>query len=68
MIVDFSWSGGLVFGLNHTEEAVVETDEDVYEFANAVLLHLGFFTIAFIFVIGDQKLKSPPFEWASLYL
>ena len=70
MIVDFSWSGGLVFGLNHTEEAVVETDEDVYEFANAVLLHLGFFTIAFIFVIGkdQQKRKSPPFEWASLYL
>lgn len=53
MIVDFSWSGGLVFGLNHTEEAVVETDEDVYEFANAVMLHLGFFTIAFIFVLGD---------------
>jgi hypothetical protein len=54
MIVDFSWSGGLVFGLIHTEEAGVETDEDVYEFANAVLIHLGFFTIAFIFVIGKD--------------
>lgn len=54
MIVDFSWSGGLVLGINHTEEAVVETDEDVYEFANAVLLHLGFFTIAFIFVVGED--------------
>jgi hypothetical protein len=54
MIVDFSWSGGLVFGLNHTEEAFIELEEDVYEFANAVLLHLGFVTVAFIFVLGKD--------------
>ncbi len=52
MIVDFSWSGGLVFGLNHTEEAIVQVGEDDYEFANAIMLHLGFFTIAFIFIVG----------------
>ncbi len=68
MIFDISWSGGLVFGLNHTDEAILQTGEDEFEFANAIMLHLGFFTIAIIFVLGDQKLKSPPFEWASLYL
>jgi len=50
MIVDFSWSGGLVIGVQHTEQAVVETDEDVYEMANAILFHLGFFTMAILFV------------------
>ena len=50
MIVDFSWSGGLVLGIQHTEQAVVETDEDVYEMANAILIHLGFVTVAILFV------------------
>jgi hypothetical protein len=50
MIVDFSWSGGLVLGIQHTEQAVVETDEDEYEMANAILIHLGFVTVAILFV------------------
>jgi hypothetical protein len=50
MIVDFSWSGGLVVGIQHTEQAVVETDEDEYEMANAILIHLGFVTVAILFV------------------
>lgn len=50
MIIDFSWSGGLVFGIHHTDQAVVETEEDVYEMANAIMLHLGFFTMAILFV------------------
>jgi hypothetical protein len=49
MIVDFSWSGGFVLGIAHTDQAVVETDEDVYEMANAILFHLGFFTMAILF-------------------
>jgi hypothetical protein len=49
MIVDFSWSGGFVLGIQHTEQAVVETDEDEYEMANAILIHLGFFTLALLF-------------------
>ena len=50
MIVDFSWSGGLVVGIQHTEQAVVETAEDEYEMANAILIHLGFVTVALIFI------------------
>ena len=50
MIFDISWSGGLVLGINHTEEAIIETDEDVFEFANAIMIHLGFVTIALIFI------------------
>jgi hypothetical protein len=53
MIFDISWSGGLVFGLNHTEEAILQTGDDDFEFANAIMLHLGFFTISIIFVLGD---------------
>ena len=49
MVIDFSWTGGFVVGLNHTDTAVVETDEDVFEFCQAVMLHLGLFTVAFIF-------------------
>ena len=49
MIVDFSWSGGFVLGIQHTEQAVVETDEDEYEMANAILIHLGFVTVALLF-------------------
>jgi hypothetical protein len=49
-VIDFSWTGGVVFGINHTEEAIIEVDEDEYEMTNAVLLHLGLITIAFVFV------------------
>jgi hypothetical protein len=50
MVIDFSWTGGLVFGLYHLDTAVVEVDEDMYEFCNAVVLALGFFQISFLFV------------------
>jgi hypothetical protein len=50
MIVDFSWSGGFVVGINHTDQAIVETDEDEYEMASAILIHLGFFTVAILFI------------------
>jgi hypothetical protein len=50
MIVDFSWSGGLVVGIQHTEQAIIETAEDEYEMANAILIHLGFSTVAILFV------------------
>lgn len=50
MIVDFSWSGGFVLGIHHTDQAVVETGEGEYEMANAILFHLGFFTMAIIFI------------------
>jgi len=49
MVIDFNWSGGLVFGIAHTDEAIVETDEDQFEFCSAVLIHLGFFTMAILF-------------------
>jgi len=54
MIVDFSWSGGLVFGLNHTDEAILQTGEDEFEFANAIMFHLRFVTMAIIFVVGKD--------------
>jgi hypothetical protein len=50
MIIDFSWSGGLVFGIQHTDQAIIETGEDEYEMANAILIQLGFFTLAILFV------------------
>jgi hypothetical protein len=50
MIIDFSWSGGFVLGIQHTDQAIVETGEDMYEMANAILFHLGFVTIAIVFV------------------
>lgn len=49
MVIDFAWSGGLVLGIVHTDEAIIETDEDVYEFCSAIILHLGFFSVAFLF-------------------
>jgi hypothetical protein len=49
MIVDFSWSGGFVLGINQTDQAVVEVAEEDYEMASAILVHLGFFTIAILF-------------------
>jgi hypothetical protein len=49
MVIDFNWSGGLVVGIVHTDEAIVEVDEDKFEFCSAVILHLGFFNIAMLF-------------------
>jgi phage I-like protein len=50
MVIDFNWAGGLVVGLSHTDEAIVEIEEGEFEFCSAVLIHLGFFTIALLFV------------------
>jgi hypothetical protein len=50
MIVDFSWSGGFVFGINHTDQAIIETAEDEYEMASAIMIHLGFVTMAILFI------------------
>jgi hypothetical protein len=50
MIVDFSWSGGFVLCINHTDQAIIEVDEDEYEMANAILIHLGFVSVAIIFI------------------
>lgn len=49
MIIDFNWSGGLVLGIVHTDEAIVETDEEEFQFCSAVIIHLGFFNIAILF-------------------
>jgi hypothetical protein len=50
MVIDLSWTGGFVVGIHHTDEAIVEVDEGEYEMANAILIHLGLFTVAFIFI------------------
>jgi hypothetical protein len=50
MVVDFSFSGGLVVGIQHNDTAVVEISEDEYEFCSCIMLHLGFFTISLLFV------------------
>ena len=50
MIVDLAWSGGLVFGIQHTDSAVIELDEGEYEFCNAIIISLGFFNISFLFL------------------
>ncbi len=50
MVIDISWTGGFIVGIHHTDEAIIETEEEVYEMTNAVLIHLGLFTIAFIFI------------------
>jgi len=49
MIVDFAFTGGLVFGISHTDQAIVEVEEEEYEFCNAVVISLGFFQIALLF-------------------
>jgi len=49
MVIDFAWSGGLVVGIAHTDEAIVETDEDNFEFCQAIIIHLGFFNVAILF-------------------
>lgn len=49
MIIDFSWSGGLVLGIVHTEEAIVEVEEGEFQFCSAIIIHLGFFSVAMLF-------------------
>ena len=49
MIIDFNWSGGFVLGIIHTDEAIVETEEDEFVFCQAVIIHLGFFNLAILF-------------------
>ena len=49
MIIDFSFSGGLVFGISHTDEAMIEVKDNHFELCNAILIHLGLFTIAILF-------------------
>ena len=55
MIFNFDWSGGLVFGLAHTEMAVIEMDDNEFHFTNAILLHLGFITISIVFFPVEQE-------------
>jgi hypothetical protein len=49
MIIDINWSGGLVLGIVHTDEAIVETDEDEFQFCSAVIIHLVYFKVAIMF-------------------
>lgn len=55
MVVNFDWSGGLVFGLAHTDMAVIEMDDDEFHFTNAILLHLGFITISIVFFPVEEQ-------------
>ena len=55
MIFNFDWSGGLVFGLAHTDMAVIEMDDDEFHFTNAILLHLGFITISIVFFPVEEQ-------------
>ena len=50
MVIDFSWAGGFVVGIQHNDTAVVETAEDEFEFCSAIMLHLGLFTVTFLFI------------------
>ena len=49
MMIDFDWSGGLVFGIIHTDEAIIESEGGQYQFCTAIVIHLGFFNIAILF-------------------
>lgn len=48
MIIDFTWAGGFVVGIQHTDTAVIEQGEDVYQFCDAILISLGFFVVAIL--------------------
>ena len=48
ILLDFSWSGGLVVGIQHTDSAVIETSDDVYQFCNAIIISLGFFCVSLL--------------------
>ena len=50
MIIDFAWSGGLVVGIVHTDEAVIEDEEGKYAFCSAIIIHLGFIDIALLMI------------------
>lgn len=50
MVIDLSWTGGFIVGIHHTDEAIIEVGEGEYEMTHAVLIHLGLFTVAFIFM------------------
>lgn len=49
MIVDFDWTGGFVVGISHTDQAIVELEEEQYTFCNAIVISLGLFQIALLF-------------------
>lgn len=49
MVIDINWSGGLVFGIVHTDDCLVETGEDEFQVCSAVIIHLGFFNVAVLF-------------------
>ena len=49
MVIDFALSGGLVFGIIHTDEAIVEVDDGEFQFCSAIIFHLGFFNMAILF-------------------
>jgi len=50
MVVDFSFAGGFVVGIQQNDTAVVEISEDEYEFCSSIMVHLGLFTITFLFL------------------
>lgn len=60
MIVDFSWTGGFVVGIQHTDSAVIEQGEDVYQFCHAILISLGFFVIALLMPDDDGGEPNKP--------
>jgi hypothetical protein len=49
MILDCSWAGGFVVGIQHTDTAVIELEDDVYQFCNAIVISLGFFVVGILF-------------------
>ena len=55
MVFNFDWSGGLVFGLAHTDMAVIEMDDDEFHFTNAILLHLGLITMSIVFLPENEQ-------------
>jgi hypothetical protein len=55
MILDCSWAGGFVVGIQHTDTAVIELDDDVYQFCSGIIISLGFFVIGILFPdVGDD--------------
>jgi hypothetical protein len=48
ILLDFSWSGGFVVGIQHTDTAVIETGDDTYQFCNAIIISLGFFCVSLL--------------------
>lgn len=50
MIIDLNWTGGLVVGIQQTDQALVEMEEDQLEFCSAIMVHLGFFSVIFLFI------------------